>query len=268
MKFKIGTKEYEIEDSKITEAITAGTSVLELATDAIVRTATEDAAFVENMKKEARNEGLEIAIKTYRQDNNLDFQGKNIKALVEAVSKKALADAGVEEPEQVKKLTQDLKEKSEALKNALTKAEQAENGLVSFKSQLKLDKVLDSFIPENTLIPIEDMRTLLKTKINLKEEADGSIVVTDAITGLVIKNATTADPEAPKAVIENFFRDNAHYVKSVEGGRGGKDSSSANGKITIEQFMEEAKSEGLTMNSPEYNQKLESLTKAGKIELE
>ena len=255
MKFTVGTKEYDIDDAVITKAIEDKTTVLELAKDVIVRTNVEDNAFVENMKKEARKEGLEIAVKKSREELGLSFEGKTLEKLVDAVKAKAVEEAGLNPDEAVTKIKAKLSEKELALQTAISRADQAEKNAKDLQSSFKIDKALDQFIPSNTALPVEDIKIILKSKLEFKDN-EGNLEVYSG--GQLLKNATTMDALPAKDAIENFFRDNTHYMKAAEGGNGGGDSGNGGngGKLTIEKFNENMKTKGHTINSAEYTAEL------------
>jgi hypothetical protein len=269
MKFKVGTKEYEIADSLLTQAITDKTGVLDLAVDDIARTKDEDNRFVENMKKEARKEGVEIAIKKTRDTMGLTFEGKTIDNLVTAVTEKVKAESGEGETEKVTKLESRVREKDVALQTALSRATEAENKAKNLQSSYKIDRALDSFIPKNTVLPAEDVKTILRAKLKFVENEAGTIEVSDA-NGVVIKNTATSDALPVKDVIENFFRDNTHYIKEVQGGGGGDDSAKGgkDGKMTIEKFNEDMKTKGHQINSPEYSTEMNKAIAAKTLDLD
>lgn len=268
MKFKVGTQEFEVADEEVTKAITEKKANIELSADAVVRTPDEDNRFVENMKKEARKEGLEIAVKKSRESLGLTFEGKTIENLISAVTEKAKAESGSSETEKVTKLEAKLKEKNDALTAAIQKSNEAENSIKTMKSVHKIDKALDSYIPKNTVLPIDDVKTILKSKLKFAENESGVIEAFN-LDGAPIVNPTTRDNLAVKDVIEDFFRTNTHYMKEAAGGGAGGDSSGgAGGKITIEKFNEDMIAKGFSPNSPEYDKELNTAIAAKTIDLD
>lgn len=267
MKFKVGDQEFEIKDSDLQKGLEDKVASMVLASDVIVRTKDQDNRFVENMKKDARIEGVEIAVKKTREELGLEFTGKSIKDLTAALSEKAVKDAGLNPDEKVIKIGKKLSEKEEALRVALERATEAEVRVKELNSSHKIEKALDSFIPKNTLLPIEDIKTILKSRIAIRENEEGTLEALDQ-NGKVIMNQTTADSLPVKEVIEGFFRDNTHYLKDVEGGAGGKDSGSgAGGKQTVEEFIKSMGEKGIAINSPEYDSELGKAITANTIEI-
>ena len=268
MKFKVGTKEYDIKDDLITKAITDGTSVMTLVEDAIVRTQAEDSKFVENMKKEARVEGVEIAVKKIRDEKGLEFTGKTIENLIEASNAKTLEEAKIEPNDKIKKLTEKLVEKETALTAALAKAAEVENREKAYRFDVSVNAELEKYIPENTLLPKDDIKTILKSKITFKQDDEGKTVAYDS-SGNVIKNDSTKDPLDLKDVVEGFFRDNTHYVNTTGGGRGKGDSGSGKtgDKISIEDFISDLKGKGIEINSAEYDAEMSKAIEAKTLDV-
>lgn len=261
MKIKIGNKTFEV--SKDAEGSYPEETTLDF--QGTLRTEEEEATFVENHKKDARKEGLEIAVKQYRDE--FGFEGRSIDKLIEAVQKKTLEDAKIEPAEQLKKIQATLQEKETALQNALSKVSEKENEFNSFKNQTKLDQYLDGVIPQNTILPKEDIKLILKTKMKFDIDDNGSVLALDS-QGNVIKDPTTANPKEAKEVVESFFKDNQSYLKPIEGGSGGSDSGSAGKKKTIDKFIEEMNAKGIKLNSEPFNTELKKQVEAGVVEVD
>jgi len=261
MKVKIGNKSFEV--SKDAEGGYPEEITLEF--DGTLRTEDEESTFIENHKKEARKEGLEIAVKQYRDE--FGFEGRSIDKLIEAVQKKTLEDAKIEPAEQLKKIKATLDEKETALQNALSKVSEKETEFKSFKNQTKLDSYLDSVIPSNTVLPKEDIKLILKTKLKFDVDENENIVALDN-QGNIIKNTTTANPEDAKKVVASFFKDNQSYLKPVEGGSGAGDSGSKGNKKSLDKFIEEQQAKGVKLNSPEFNETLTKQVEAGLVDVD
>lgn len=261
MKVKIGNKTFEV--SK--EELESNPEEITLTFDGTLRTEDEETTFIENHKKDARKEGLEIAVKQYRDE--FGFEGRSIDKLIEAVQKKTLEDAKIEPAEQLKKIKTTLDEKETALQNALSKVTERENEFKTFKNQSILDRQLDSYIPDNTILPKDDIKTILKTKLKFDVDENGNVLALDN-HGNVIKDPTTANPRAANEVVESFFKDNQSYLKPIEGGAGGGDSSSKGSKKSLDKFIEEQQAKGVKLNSPEFNQTLTKQVEAGLVDVD
>lgn len=261
MKLKIGNKTFEVSDKDLESNPTE----LTIEFDGILRTGDEETSFIENHKKDARKEGLEIAVKQHREEYG--FEGRSIDKLIEAVKIKALADASIEPTEQLKAIKLTLSEKETALQNALSKVGEKDKEFSNYKNQSKLDKKLIASMPKNLSHSKEDMLLIMKSKKNYSFDDNGNPTVLDA-QGNVMKNATTADAITIEEDITSFFKDNQNYLKALEGGSGAGDSGSAGSKKSLDKFIEEQRSEGNNPNSEEFNTALASQTKAGLIDMD
>lgn len=261
MKIKIGNKVFEVSKKELE----GNPEEITLEFDGILRTKDEETTFVENHKKDARKEGIEIAVKKHREE--FGFEGRSLDKLIDAVKTKTLEEAKIEPTEQLKKVNQTLQEKEAALNNALNKVGQIETDFNSYKNQTVLNRKLESFIPDNTILPKEDMKLILKTKLNFDIDENGNMIALDN-AGNVIKDKTTANPIEAKEVVSGFFKDNQNYLKAVTGGNGGSDSGNSSGKKSIDDFIEEQKEAGNSPNSPGFNEALKTQMAAGLVDVD
>jgi hypothetical protein len=261
---KIGNKSFEV--SK--EELEGNPEEITLEFDGTLRTQEEEATFIENHKKVARTEGAEKAIRTKADELGLEIDGskRNIDDVFKAYERKILADAKIEPAEQLKKIKSTLEEKETALQNALTKIDEKNNEFSTFKRGMKLDKFLDGVIPDKTLLPREDMKLILKTKLNFDFDENDNILPIGS-DGNVLKDPTTANPKNPKDVVDLFFKENQNYLKPVDGGAGGSDSSRKGSKKTLDEFIEEQRAKDINPNSQEFNANLQEQVKQGLVEV-
>lgn len=251
MKLKIGNKEFDIDDAVITKAI-EDKALVTVEGEHLIRTAEEEAAFLNNVRKESKTAGIEIAIKETREKLGLDFQGKTMDSLLKAYEGKVLADAKIEPEEKLKKVLSDLEAVKQANQGLISEKENLSKEFTGFKNESKINSLLDTLIPEKTILPKEDMKVLLRTKIKIGTDENGNVVAFDN-EGNVLKNKTTADPLQPKEVIEDFFKTNQNYLQGVGGGaKGGDSSGNGSGKQTVEDFITEMNEKGIRPNSPEF----------------
>ena len=261
MKVKIGSKTFEV--SK--EELESNPNEVTLDFTGTLRTEEEETTFIENHKKDARKEGLEIAVKQYREE--FGFEGRSIDKLIEAVKSKTLEDAKIEPTEQLRKIKTTLEEKETALQSALAKVGEGENAFRSYKNETKLDRQLDGFIPQNTILPKEDIKMIIKNRLKFDFDENGNILALDSM-GNVIKDTTTANPKEAKDVIDSFFRDNQNYLKPIEGGSGGGDSSTKGKKKSIDDFISDQKEKGNSPNSEAFNTELKTSIEAGLVDVD
>jgi hypothetical protein len=256
-KIKIGGREFEITSEDLTK------DIIEISDKVIIRTEEEDNAFQNNLKQTAKTAGLEIAIKDARTKLGLNFEGKTIDNLIDAVKQKAVADANIEPTEQLKAKEKDIETLKTTISTLTNEKESAFNQLKSFKNETIVNNSLLSVIPENVVLPKNDVLLILKNKFNFEADENGKILVKK--DGEVIKNTTTLDPIPPKEIITKFFEENPTYLKGVEGGAGGSDSGSNGGKMTVDKYVEQAQKDGKNVNSEEFIKELETKIKDGVV---
>ena len=260
MKVTIGGKIFEV--SKNEEGGYPEEVVVEF--DGILRTSEEEGSFIENHKKDARKEGLEIAVKQYREE--FEFEGRTIDKLIEGVKTKTLADAKIEPTEKLKLMQTTLDEKETALQNALTKVGEKDAEFTSYKNQYSLNTEMLKNLPENLANSNEDMLLILNSKRNYAYDENNNPVVIGA-DGNILKNTTTASPISVKEDMESFFKDNQNYLKPNSGGAGGSDSKSAGAKMSMDDFIAAQDAKGNRPNSPEFTAELKPLVESGAIDI-
>lgn len=265
MKIKIGNKTFEV--SK--EELDGNPEELVIDFKGTLRTVEEETIFTENIKSVSQTAGAEKALRTKADELGLNIEGskRNIDDVFNAYAKKVLEDAKIEPAEQLKKIKLTLEEKENALQNALSKISEKDNEFKTYKNQSILDKKLDSYIPDNTILAKEDIKTILKTKLKFDVDETGSVIVLDS-SGNVIKDATTANPREASDVVNGFFKDNQNYLKPVEGGAGGSDSSNKGSKKSIDKFIEEQQAKGVKVNSTEFNEAYAKQVEAGLVDID
>lgn len=261
MKIKIGNKTFEV--SKNEEGGYPDEAVIEF--DGILRTEEEETSFIENHKKDARKEGLEIAVKQYREE--FDFEGRTLDKLIEGVKAKTLTDASIEPTEQLKKANDILAEKEIALQNALTSASEKDKDFTRYKNQSKLNKEMARNLPKNLANSNEDMLLILNNKRKYDFDENGNGLVLDN-AGNVIKDSTTANPISIKDDMDTFFKDNQNYIKPNSGGSGGVDSTNKGDKKSMDDFIEEQRTKGNSPNSEGFNNALKPLVESNLIDMD
>lgn len=264
MKFKFHGQEIEIDDNTLKEALEKQTQVeLPKPQSLIIRTNEEEEAYKNNLRNEAKQTGVEITIKEYREKLGLSFDGKNMDAFTEAYKKKILDDAKIEPDAKVKTLESDIEKLRTNIQTIQSEKEKVESQFQTFKTGMQIQSELGAIIPANTVIPKDDMLTIIKNKYDFKIENGKTVVVQN---GEVLKNPTTLEPLAPKDAIDRFFMDNPTYINK-SGGAGGGDSGSGGGKISLDKFIEEMKNKGIAPNSEAFNNEMNERIKAGTIEM-
>lgn len=263
MKLVINGKEVEVADEQLKNALEKN-EPFTLSNEAlIVRSKEEDETFKNNLRNEAKQTGVEVAIKEWRDKLGLDFQGKNMETFTEALKTKVLADAKIEPEEKLKKVLTDLETIKQSNQALLSEKEKLQNEFSGYKNNFLIQSELSKVLPTNTILPQEDVLTILKSKFDFSV-TDGKIEV--KANGEVLKNPTTLEPIPVKDVLNKFFTENPTYLKPVEGGAGAGDSGAGGTKQTLDKFIEEMQGKGVALNSEQFNKEYEARSKAGLVE--
>lgn len=239
-----------ISEESLKNAIESEESVsVELNEDRVVYDSKEDFdTYIGNVKKEASTASLEIAIKNARNENGLEFQGKTMDNLVNAIKEKALADAQIEPNAKISELNKDL----ESLRGQL---QTKESEFTELQDRFKREgqersinnKILDALPKEGTTIGQDDLLTLFKSQHQVELSDDGNVVIKK--NGQVMKDHLMS-PMGLNDVINSFT---TPYIKKAEGGRGkGNEKGSAKAG-TLDAFIKEMADKDIASGSQEFN---------------
>jgi hypothetical protein len=215
MKIKIGEKTFELTK----EQIEKGEDVT-IDGDFLVRTKDEEERFLDNIKSQTAKAAIEIEVKKMRSDLGLDFQGKSIQNLVEALTEKHKVEFTKEPSELVAQKEKDIELLKGKLKEIEAEKQRIDGEFSGYRNNLKLEKELKSVLPKNLSIPEDDVLMILRSKLN--PTVDGDRVVFKKGDD-ILKDPTTLDPLPTDKVIANFFAENKHYLKGSGAGSGGQD---------------------------------------------
>lgn len=263
-KILIGAKVFEISDETLKEAVEKGAEI-KIESDVVIREKAEDETFQANLRTEAKTAGIEIAVKDARTKLGLDFQGKTIDNLIEAVKTKTLEDAKIEPEEKLKNAQKDIETLKVTIQTLTSEKQQIETQFGTFKKEGAINQKIQSLLPENLAIPKDDILLIMKNKMSFDLDDAGRVVVKNS-AGEIVKNPTTLDPIDPKDEISKFFTDNKMYLKGNDGGAGGGDSGGGSGKMTTEAFIALKAKEGINHTDPKFIEEYDKLSKDGLIE--
>lgn len=214
-----------------------------------------------NTYNEGKKAGVEMEIKEVKEKLGLQFQGKSIDGLLEAHSKKVLADAKIEPEKKVQEL-------NEKLSNVQKTVSEYEEKLKAKDSEVKLIRrktELSKYIPA----PSEDGPALEADDIIRMMEGKG-YEFTDNETGvLVIKKDgkevvdKVSNPLPVKDVITGFMKDKKLIVEpAVPGGRGGGDKKDSGITTKLSEIKSRFAAEGKSTLGSEFKQAVDAAVKA------
>lgn len=266
MKFNINGKVVEVENEELTKAIEDEKEEVSIKNeDLSIRSKDEEKKFIENLKKETGKTSLEMAIKDVRNDHELDFQGKTMDNLVEALKAKHKTEFSKAPNEQMSQMESDLEQLKDKNNKLQGDFDTSTSEFDTYKKGLKKRTAIEKNLPDNMILPKEDMLTVIDNKIKTSVDDDGKVVVMDDQGN--IKKDDNLEPIQLSKAFEDFFTTNKQYIKTPEGGRGGKDSSTSSNSKSMESFDKRMETKGVGRNSVDYNKELASAQKDGTLEL-
>lgn len=137
---------------------------------------TEDeiSTLKKNEYKNGKESGVEMAVKEVKQELNLDFQGKSVKGLVEAATKKAIEDAKIPANEKVAELQKKVETLQATVQDQDKKLSEKDNEVAGVKLKSELYK----HIPAGASLENDEVIELMKLKGYGFEMKDGKVIST------------------------------------------------------------------------------------------
>jgi len=216
---------------------------------------------LENIKKETAKTALEMAVKEQRNALGLEFTGKTMENLVNAIKAKTESESKIEPEEKYKSLKTDF----EKLQGNLVEKENEFNAFkTNIEKQNLLSEIKNDFtkhIPDNTLVSKSTIFTEAKEKGFSFEREEGKTVVKDA-NGNVLKDEKTLSPIDIATWVTNFA---TPYLAKVEGGSGKGDDKTQATAGSFEAFEKMAQKNG--WNDAEKNTQMARMIKDGSLKL-
>lgn len=215
---------------------------------------------ISNIRSEAANAAVEMAIKKARNDSGLEFQGKTMENLLGAYKNKVLAEANLNPDKRVTELEKDLGLMRTNYETATKQLEEVKTEFKQKENARNIDSLVVSKLSEklpNPKIPMQDVVTIFKTKNKIQVNENGGIVFVDD-KGEVRKNPSTLNPITIDEVLPDFV---TPYASLPEGGGGGGDSPTQSKKGTFQSFLEEMDKAGIKENTTKFNEEMNNRIK-------
>ncbi len=190
---------------------------------------TRDSAKKGNGYADGKKAGVEMAVKELKDEYNLDFEGKDLKDLVDNYGKKVLADAKItpkETEDTIAKLRTTITEQQ-------SKIAEAENRVkaVSINAKVK------SLMPENAkgLSKDETEAVLRANGFDWDEDANGNIIVKK--NGEQILDTTLQTPVPAADAFKSIFTEKG-WMAAGEAAPAGRGGSSSNPQLKATKLSE------------------------------
>jgi ribosomal protein S13 len=229
----------------------------DLAIDDKISSYTEDeiTTLKKNTYNEAKAAGEEMAVDAVKKDLGLDFTGKTVKGLADAVAKKTLADAKIE-PE---KKVSELQAQNELLKKAVQDAEEKATKKEQEVEGVKLSADLSKLIPAGTTIAQEKVLGLMKMDGYEAIRENGKIIYKK--NGETIKGKL-GDPLEANEVISTYVTENRLVAEAGgPGGRGNGNEGGSGKAMKMSDIKTQFEKEGKSLLGEEFQKAVAAAVK-------
>ena len=203
----------------------------------------------EEVKKNSKDVGVEMAIKQVRNDRGLDFEGKTMDNLLAAVEAKVLSDAKIAPDKKISELEGDIKQ----MRTNFQQEQEKTEGLQERLNGISNDSVISNQL---TLGDIDSGNlNLSKSRIDSLFLAENKIEVREGIpvgidnSGDPIKDKTTLDLIPVSDLYQDFAKT---FVKQTTGGAGLGNEGGKTGEGTYDSFKKEMETQGINEGSEKF----------------
>lgn len=208
----------KIKEDDFTKAIKDEQEVDVTLPELTVFTETELKTLKDNEYNRGKEVGPEMAVKEIKEKLKLDFSGKSIDALLEAYSKKTLADAKIEPEKQVAELQKELENVRNTAKELETKLQKKDEEFTGIQTRSELYKHIPKAPEGGPAVGADDVITLMQANGYEFKMENGALVP-------YLKGEKQLDklsqPKAAKEVIDEFIKaKNLFPVQAAAAGRG------------------------------------------------
>jgi len=274
MKLNINGKQLEINSDELKSALESEEQSFEIQSDFVLRSKEEEETYTTNLRKEGTTIGAEIGRKELLKSLGIEGEGlhksdeKSLDSINSFIADKVNAElegANIEPNKKVEELSKDLETLRSSLleKDSLMKTVSDE--FLNYKKNQTITSKVSDLIPENTVIPKKSIMKLMLDDIKLDVNEN------NAIYGLGEDGQPLKDEHlnllGADKIISNYFDANPHYLKSPNGGAGGKDSGSGSSRQSLESFTKEMTDAGHSPNSESFNQIMTNRIKSGTLDV-
>ena len=245
--------------------------VIDIATLAIVPKADYEVMKKTDFATRLENAGtaaLEIAIKKARTEKGLDFTGKTIDNLLDAATKKAIADAGIAPDKRIADITKDFEAMKTTYESEKKKLSEIETTYKTKESQRNFDNIILTSIntkkgDAKTTIDKEDIAVVFKSKNPYRISDAGGIEYLEA-NGDVKKNKQTLSPMTTDEIMGDFI---TPYISKTAGGSGGSDTPGQNTPGGYDAFVKEMEGKQINPGTVKFIDEMQIRLKAKTLKM-
>jgi len=250
-----------LESGKLAEMISSEETHTIAMDDYVIKPKSDYDSYIENVKKEHGKATLEIAIKNKRKDLGLEFEGKTLDNLLKFYGEKVEADAKIDPNKKYDTLKSDFEKVQGNVAEWEQKYSDLEKTYKQKDSMRTIETSIMKEIPDNTILPKEDILALIKSRTQFNIGEEGLEIIKN---GEVQKNESTRNLTTMNEYMKSFI---TPYLKEVDGGAGGRDSSGNAKEGSFEMFEKQMEAKGISVGSEAYSLALTEGIKKGTIKM-
>ena len=275
VKFNIDGVNIEMDKSELSKAIESGEvklnsdQLIAKTEDTVIYSKDELETFKTNLAdeeyKKGKVAGVEMTIKKGKEENGLDFEGKDFNKFTEALKSKILSEANIKPTARIQELETDLQKMQSNYSELQTEYDGFKTNITEKETRASKDNTLLSFIPDNGLKVDKDIALLaLKNKLGIDVDyQDGNAIPT--INGQVKKDDKTLQPLGFETIISDSL--NSLNLMDKPGGGSGEGDSLGGKASDYDQFVKEMAAINKNEGSQEFGQELNKRISEGTLKI-
>jgi len=278
VKINLGGTIVEMEKEAVSSAIEAGeltieTSnlmVLDKSTEPIVYTKDEHEKFIANTEKTIyetnKNTGEEMAVKKFRDDLSLSFEGKTVGNLLEAYKAKIISEANIKPTEKIQELERDLGTLRTNYSGLQSEYDTFKTTITEKETRGKKDNTLLKFIPDNLIVSKDIALMALKAQAGIDVDFSETGTPLQMINGQLQKDKSLE----PLLLNKDFLTESLKtlgLLKASEGGPGGGDEPGGGASGGYAAFIKEMESNDTPQGSLKFQEELNKRIAAKTIDM-
>lgn len=213
-----------------------------------------------NEYKSGKEKGVEMAIKEAKEKHGFEFQGKTIDGLVEAASKKALAEAKLEPNQKVQELTEKITNLQKTVGEYEGKLTEKDKEVMSVKINGELYKHIPKPGENGPALGADDVIQLMRANgYEFKLEEGKTVTYKD---GKVVQDKVS-NPLSAGDVVQSFMKEKKLITEDQQiGGRGGNGGNAPAGYSKLSDLTNKYKAEGKSLLGEDFSKEVAEAQKA------
>lgn len=206
-----------------------------------------------------KRNGVEMAVKESKEKLGLDFQGKSIDGLIEAASKKALADAKIDPSQKDKELNDKITNLQNTVKEYEKKLSEKDIEVEGIKTSSELSGYIPAPVKDGVQYNQKEILSIMQANGYDFVRENGKLVVKK--DGQLMQDKLS-NPQQPADVIKGFMTER-NYIKTEQelGGHGGSDKKPGSKAVKLSELKQQFASDGKSLLGEEFNTAVQAAVK-------